>query len=159
VGGGRGDLIAAILARHGDLTGALVEHAGAVAGARAFLAGAGVAGRCEVVEADILTDAPPAGDLYVLKNVLHGMDDDDAAGAIENCRRAANAGARLLIVELIVAPGNGFSAGKLMDLLMLVGGRERTEAEFAALLDSAGARLEKVAPAPWGYSVIEAAVS
>jgi hypothetical protein len=160
VGGGRGDLIAAILARHPGVAGVLVEHPGAVAGARAFLDGAGLADRCRVVEADIVAGPMPAGDLYVMKNVLHGMDDDAATRVIENCRRAACPGARLLVVELVVAPGNDFSAGKLMDLLMLVGGhgRERTEAEFAALLDGAGARLESVTPAPWGYGVIEAAV-
>jgi hypothetical protein len=159
VGGGRGDLIAAILTRHAQMRGVLVEHGGAIRGAREYLDGAGVADRCELVEADIVSAVPAAGDVYVMKNVVHGLDDAAAVRAIANCRRAANPGARLLLLELVVAPGNAFSPGKLMDLLMLVGGhgRERTEAEFAALLERAGARLEAVTPAPWGYSVIEAA--
>lgn len=155
VGGGRGDLLAAMVAARPDRRGVLVEHGGAIAGARGQLVDAD---RCTVVEADVVDSVPAAGDAYVLKNVLHGMADDDAVRVLRNCVAAGRPGARLLIVELVVPEGNGFSPAKLMDLLMLVGGhgRERTEAEFRALLEAAGARREGVTPTRWGYSVIEA---
>jgi hypothetical protein len=159
VGGGRGDLIAAVLVARPDLRGTLVEHPGALAGARAQLAGAGVAGRCEVIGADVVESVPASGDLYLLKNVVHGMADEPATRVIRNCVAAADQGARILLIELVIPDGNGFSPGKLMDLLMLVGGngRERTEAEFERLLGAGGARLERVSATRWGYNLIEAA--
>jgi hypothetical protein len=160
VGGGRGDLLAAMVGERSDRRGVLVEHGGAVANARARLADAGLAGRCTVLESDVVESVPAAGDAYVLKNVVHGMSDPEAVRVLYNCVASARPGARILVVELVVPEGNGFAPGKLMDLLMLVGGhgRERTEAEFAALLEAAGARLEAVTPTRWGYSVIEASV-
>jgi len=47
---------------------------------------------------------------------------------------------RLLVIELVLMPGNDPSLGKPFDLLMLVdlGGRERTEADYRTLLAGAG---------------------
>ena len=50
---------------------------------------------------------------------------------------------RLIVVERLLAPPNDGAEGKLSDLNMLVnlGGRERTEAEYRALLAEAGLTL------------------
>jgi len=44
------------------------------------------------------------------------------------------------VIELVLMPGNDPSLGKPFDLLMLVdlGGRERTEADYRTLLAGAG---------------------
>jgi hypothetical protein len=68
---------------------------------------------------------------------------------------------RLLLVEMVIPPGDGPHPGKLLDLMMLVGpgGRERTEEEYAALLGRAGLRLARVVPTEDAVSVIEARIA
>ena len=82
----------------------------------------------------------PEGDAYVLSGILHDWDDERATAILETIRAAAPTGARLLISESVISPGNGPDGAKWLDLLMLVlaGGRERTEPEWRALLDRAG---------------------
>ncbi|HEX6042039.1 methyltransferase, partial [Longimicrobium sp.] len=158
VGGGRGELLSAVLRAHPHLRGVLVEHPRLLDAARAGVRGAGLADRCDVVAGDVMDTVPPGGDVYVLKSVLHGLDDAGAARALSACRRAMGDGGTLLLVELVLPPGNEPFPGKLMDLLMLVGGRgrERSEAELRVLLDGAGFRLAGVESSPSGYSVLQA---
>jgi hypothetical protein len=119
-----------------------------------------------VIAGDFLEAVPPGGDAYLLSWILHDWDDETALRILRNCRAAMNDGARLLLVELIVpaaadeAPAPGVTRlVKQTDLEMLavVGGRERTAAEFRALLAKAGFSLARILPLggmPW--SVIEA---
>lgn len=157
VGGGRGELIAAILRAHPTMQGTLVEQPRVMTEAKCVLEAAGVADRCAIVCADVAEAVPSGGDFYLLKSVVHGLDDYAAAGLLTNCRRAMNARGRLLLVEFVMPPGNEPFPGKLMDLLMLVGcyGHERTEAEFRSLFASAGFCLTKIIPTKYGYSLIE----
>jgi hypothetical protein len=92
-----------------------------------------------------------------MKHIIHDWADDKATAILKNCRAAANAGARLILVEMVIPPGNGASPGKLLDLEMLViaSGKERTEAEYADLLAGAGWRLTRVVPTKSPTSVIE----
>jgi len=65
----------------------------------------------------------------------------------------------VLIVDSVVPPGNVPHYGKLLDLEMLVltpRGRERTKAEFTALLRSAGFRLLRVTKTQGPLSIVEA---
>lgn len=158
VGGGRGELLAGLLAAHPAMRGVLFDHPRVAEGAARALEAAGVADRCRVVCGDMLESVPGGGDAYLLKSVLHGLDDGTAARVLRNCRRAAGGGGRLLLVEFVLPPGNDPFPGKLMDLLMLVGGRgrERTEDELRSLLGAAGFRLAEVVPTRYGLSVIEA---
>jgi len=159
VAGGQGALLAAILSRHPHLRGVLFDQPHVVAGAAPVLRAAGVEGRCEVVGGDFFTSELPAGDAYVLKAILHDWEDAPATALLRNCRRTLAADGRLLLVERVLAPPNEGAAGKLSDLNMLVspGGQERSEAEWAALLDAGGFRLAGVTPTAAGVSVIEAA--
>jgi SAM-dependent methyltransferase len=160
VGGGRGELLAAVLGAHPAIRGVLVDQPRVLDEARRVLARAGVADRCALVSGDIRRSLP-VGDAYVLKSVLHGLPDDDAVGVLGNCRRAMRPDGILLVVEFVLPQDNGPSAGLLMDLLMLVGchGRERTAAEFAALFAAAGLRLVDITQIKHGYSVIEGRVA
>src|SRR5262249_14407998 len=122
------------------------------------LAAAGVADRCPALGVDVFESVPPGGDVYLLKSVVHGLDDGRAARLLAKCRAAGGAGGRLLLVEFVLRPGNEPFPGKLMDLLMLVGcrGRERTAEEFHALLAAAGYRMGEIVTTKYGYSLIEA---
>ncbi|HEU0297792.1 MAG TPA: methyltransferase [Longimicrobium sp.] len=158
VGGGRGELLAAVLRAHPHLRGVLVEHPRLAEAAREWLRAAGLAGRSAVFEGDVLEAVPSGGDVYVLKSVLHGLDDAAAARALARCRAAMEPGKTLLLVEMVLPPGTDPHPARLMDLLMLVGchGRERGEDEYRALLRSAGFRLDAVEHTPYGYSVMMA---
>ena len=98
-----------------------------------------------------------------MKSVIHDWDDERSRAILTNCRRAMPAHGRLLLIEPVVpAKVDGSAAHRMMvmsDLNMLAvsGGRERTEAEFRALLTSTGFRLAAVVPAraPSNFSVIE----
>jgi hypothetical protein len=103
--------------------------------------------------------AVPAGArAYLMKSVVHGLDDDAAARLLGNCRRAIHESGKLLLIEFVLPPGNEPFPGKLMDLLMLIGcrGRERTAEEFHLLLRRANFTIGAIAPTRYGYSIIEA---
>ncbi len=64
----------------------------------------------------------------------------------------------MLLIELILKPSNQPDLARFADLQMLVmapGGRERTEAEFRALLGEAGFSLTRVIPTAGFVSIIE----
>jgi hypothetical protein len=157
VGGGHGSLLAAILRANPGLRGVLFDRPQVVAEARRQLEAAGLGGRCEVLAGDFFESVPAGGDAYILKRVIHDWDDERAGALLRNCHRAMPGDGRLLVIELVLPPGNDPSLGKLFDLLMLVnlGGRERTEADYRTLLAGAGFELTAVTPTPSLVSVVE----
>jgi SAM-dependent methyltransferase len=166
VGGGDGTLLAAILESVPALRGILFDLPAGSAGAERRLAERGVAERCEVVTGDFFDSVPGGADAYVLKNVIHDWDDERSIAILRNCCQAMGPDGKLILLEPVVPPRvtptpEAFGAILVADLNMLVatGGRERTEAEFAAILAAADLRLTRVVPTPnvGAYmSVIEA---
>lgn len=159
VGGGQGALLAAILARTSDARGVLFDLPHVIAAARGLIDEAGLTARCDLVAGNFFERVPTGGDLYLLKRVIHDWDDGRAAAILRCCRAAMGERSRLLVIEHVLPPGNAPSWGKLLDLQMLVltpGGRERDEAQFRALLASAGLRLARIIPAGPTASLIEA---
>jgi SAM-dependent methyltransferase len=157
IGGGRGDLLKGLLASQPHLRGILVDGPRVQVRARELIAAAGLESRCEIRCADILSADLPAGELYVLKSVIHGLDDRDAAQLLANCRRAMAPGGRVWLIELILPPGDQPSPSKLMDLLMLVGcdGRERTENEYRTLISANELQVSRIVPLKNGFSLLE----
>jgi hypothetical protein len=153
IGGGRGHLLQAILARVPSARGVLFELPHVVADAAPA-----ASRRLQLVAGDFFVDAMPAADLYILMDLLHDWRDDDAARILAAVRRAAPREARVLIIETLVVETPGPHFSKTLDILMLAltGGRERTPAEHAQLLESAGFRLERVLPTAAQYSIVEA---
>jgi orsellinic acid C2-O-methyltransferase len=162
VGGSYGELIAAILAAHPQMRGVLFDLSHAIDAAHAQLDDAGVAARCELVAGSFFESVPAGADAYLLKSVLHNWDDDRSAEILRNCRRAGHARSRLLVVERMMAdrissaPRDQASARADLNMLVARGGRERTEAEFRALFDSTGFRIDRIVPVALEFSVIEA---
>ena len=157
LGGGDGSLVAAILKAHSQLRGVLADLPHVVDGAQRRFNAEGLAERCKVVAGDFFISAPE-GDTYVLKWIIHDWDDEQSVAILKNCRSAMTKDGRVLVAEAIIPPGNGPSFHKFMDLNMLVmnGGRERTEVEYRALFDAAGLRLARIVPTQTEMSVIEA---
>jgi len=147
VGGGHGGLLRALLERYPNGSGVLCDLPEVIAGAGEMQQSA-VATRCELVPADMFQSVPSGGDAYILKRVLHDWNDDEAIKILESCRRAVVRGGRVLVMELVVKASNQPDAAKWMDLNMLVmlTGRERTEAEFGELYSRTGFRLTRVVP-------------
>jgi hypothetical protein len=163
VGGGFGELLAAILKANPDKRGVLFDRPHAIEGARTLMEAAQVADRCEFVAGDFFDAIPAGADTYLLKSVIHDWNDERGTAILRNCRRAMEGRARLLLVERIVPQRLGASAAHRAiargDLNMLVGlgGRERTEDEYRVLLDAAGLQIKAVLPAGRTFGVIEAA--
>ena len=157
VGGGNGALLAAILSAYPHLRGILFDRAEVVAGAPAILMAAGVADRCEVVGGDFFEALPSGGDAHIVSRILHDWDDDRAVEILRTCRRALPEHGTLLVVEQVLPPRELPPPAAFIDLAMLViaGGRERTEAEYDALFDAAGFRLTRTIPTTSPYSIIE----
>lgn len=158
VGGGEGVLLGYILAAHPAMGGVLFDLPQVVATAAPVLHAAGVGGRCEVVAGDFFQGVPEGGDGYVLKGVLHDWDDAAAVAILRACHRAIVPGGAVMVIERLVAPPNEGADAKFSDLNMLVlpGGRERTQDEFEALLAAAGFRLSQVVATGTRMSVLEA---
>lgn len=158
VGGGRGALMAAILRATPGARGVVCDQPEVAAAALAALEAAGVAGRCEYAGIDFFESVPGGADAHVLKWIIHDWDDERALAILRNCRRALADGGRLLMVEAVVPEGNEPSFSKQMDLQMLVmtGGRERTAAEYRALLARAGFEMTNVIPTKSPVSIVEA---
>jgi hypothetical protein len=158
VGGGHGTLLAALLTADASLNGVLFDQPAVVAEAVRVFADAGVSSRSTVVGGDFFSELPSRGDLYLLKSVLHNWPDGDAERILRCCRRAMSPRARLLIAERIVPAGDAPSEAKLFDINMLVilGGKERTEEEYRELLARAEFALVQMIPTKSPLSLIEA---
>ncbi|HEV3346406.1 MAG TPA: methyltransferase, partial [Methylomirabilota bacterium] len=103
VGGGRGRLLAAILARHPRLRGILFEQPHVIEDAREILDEAGVGARCELVGGSFFDGVPAGGDAYILRGIIPGFEDDRAVAILERCRHAMGSGARVILVERYLA--------------------------------------------------------
>jgi hypothetical protein len=155
VGGGSGQLLATVLRANPGLSGVLLELPDVAAGAPELLRRHDVFDRVRVVEGDFL-ESVPAGDAYLLKHILHDWDDEAAVAILRNCRRAMHPGGRVLVVQEALPGGNAPSAGKLLDIqMLLIGGRERAADEFADLFRAAGMRLSRVVETACPLHIIE----
>jgi hypothetical protein len=144
VGGGEGALLRDILTATPGLQGILFDQPAVVAGAAVVLTG-DIAARCRVVGGNFFDSVPEGADAYLLKGVVHDWPDTDAARILRNTRRAMHRDATLLLIENIV--DSATRPAGFLDLLMLViGGRERTEADFRSLVAAAGFSLTRIIP-------------
>lgn len=144
VGGGHGALLEGILTANPKLRGVLYDLPQVVAGIDAVRSG-DVANRCQVLAGDFFEAVPEGADAYVLKGIIHDWNDEDALKILKNCHRSIRPDGTLLLLETVLTPSSEAMRG-LMDMLMLmlVGGRERTEPDFRALLQQAGFSLSRV---------------
>jgi hypothetical protein len=157
VGGGHGMLLTSILKANPGVKGVVFDAPHVAAGAEKTIRAAGVSDRCRAEGGDFFKAVPAGGDAYLMMHIIHDWPDDKAATILKHCRKGVNPGGKLLVVDSVVAPPNAPDMAKILDLEMLVlpSGKERTEAEFAALFAMAGWRLNRVVPTKSPKSVIE----
>ncbi|MFB7908751.1 methyltransferase [Kitasatospora sp. NPDC056076] len=156
--GGTGGFLRTVLAKNPKLRGILFERAAVLR--RHRLDDPAVAGRWETTTGDLYESVPPGGDVYVLKRIIHDKSRADCLRILGNCRKAMGDDSRLLIVDAVVPREDVPPGTVLSDVLMLTvfEGKERTEDEFASLLEEAGLRLLRVHPTPGSLSITEAAI-
>jgi hypothetical protein len=158
IGGAHGVLLTAVLRANPTARGILFDLPHVIATARDAITAEGLSSRCELVSGDFFDAVPEGADLHLLKQIVHDWDDDRVTLLLQNCHRALAPGDKLLLVEMVVPADNQPDLAQAMDLNMLVllGGQERTEEEYQRLLHGAGFRLERVIPTHSPFSVIEA---
>ncbi len=159
LGGGHGALLAHILEKNTQASGVLFDAPSVVASATGAIDALVNQGRSEIVGGNFFETVPNGGDAYVLKYIIHDWDDEQAIVILKNCRQAMAENGRVLLVEMVIPAGNAPSAGKFLDLEMLLyfHSRERTEAEYRDLLEQAGLKLLTTTPTASPFSILEAA--
>jgi ubiquinone/menaquinone biosynthesis C-methylase UbiE len=157
VGGGHGGLITSILKKNPGMRGILFDAPPVIEGAKTAVQESGVSDRCELVAGDFFKSVPEGGDAIVMKWIIHDWNDEQSEAIMKNCHRALPENGKLILIEAVVPPTSEPHFSKFIDLNMLVmtGGRERTEEEFRKLYDAAGFRLTRIVPTESPFSVVE----
>ncbi|HTH50683.1 MAG TPA: methyltransferase [Pyrinomonadaceae bacterium] len=158
IAGGYGHLLGGVLRHYLDKNGILFEVPVVLEGAPAMLDSYGVTDRVQLVAGDFVEAIPVVADCYMLKHIIHDWYDDKNQTILGNIRKEMPPDARVLIIDGVVPPANQPHFVKFLDLemLMLPGGKERTEEEFAELLAKSGFRMTRVIPTKSPSSIIEA---
>jgi hypothetical protein len=143
IAGGNGSLLAALLRRHPGVRGALFDIPEVIERARVPgrpLTAEGIAPRVGFSAGNMFEAVPEGHDAYVLKWILHDWPDQDCIRVLERIAAAARPGARLLVAEMLLAPGRTANPARQLDLamLLLTGGRERTASELQELAAGTG---------------------
>ncbi len=158
VAGGHGSLLATILKANPKLKGVLFDQRSVIARAEKdqHVTAKGIAERCRLESGNFFEAVPKGGDAYIMKYILHDWNDEECVKILANCRTAMNEKGKVLVVDNVIAPGNDPGWGKLLDIQMLIiGGRERTKKEFAAMFAAARLKLTRVVPTKCPLSIVE----
>lgn len=156
VGGGSGVFLTAILEQYPGIQGILFDLPAVAERARSSILRAGLSDRCRTEGGDFFASVPSGADAYVMQHVIHDWQDSEAITILRNCREAMPREGRLLLLETVIPPGNEPCFGKWLDLMMLlVGGCERTEEQYAQLFSAAGLRLNRVIPTTAEIGIVE----
>ncbi len=137
VGGGTGSLLAEILRTRPDVRGTLVDLPATVARSAEVFAAAGVSDRIRTVGQSFFDPLPAGADVYLLKSVLPDWPDPEALAILKRCAEAAGASGRVVILSGISPDEAGAPPGDLL-MMVLVGGKNRSLAEFRGLAQAAG---------------------
>jgi SAM-dependent methyltransferase len=159
VGGGAGALLTAALEAHPRTQGNVYDLEHARVSAEAWFEQRKLHGRASFVPGDFFTAPPPRADLLLLKSVVHDFDDERSLVILRHCREALGETGRLVVVEppapepnqAIEGPFAWIVAFSDLNMLVNTGGRERTRAEYVALLETAGLRVSGVKPTSGGF--------
>jgi hypothetical protein len=157
IGGGNGSQLSAVLEKHTDMQGILFDLPHVVERAKEHVEAKGVSDRCQFIGGSFFESAPKGADAYMMRHIIHDWDDEKSLTILRNCHQAMPDDAKLLVVESVIPVGNDPFGGKLLDLVMLLipGGKERTENEYRILFEQAGFQLTKIVRTSTEISIIE----
>ncbi len=157
IGGGYGGLLFHILNMNSHISGIVADLTYIQKTVQNEILKNELGDRCSFMECDFFEKVPAGSDCYILSNILHDWDDNRCQAIISNCCDAMHSESKLLIVESLIPAGNEFSIVKLLDLEVLVmgGGKERTELEFRDLLNNTDLILNRIIPTKENISILE----
>ena len=157
IGGGNGSKITAILQKYPEMQGILFDLPHVVERALPNIESAGLSDRCQLVDGDFFQSVPSGADAYIMRHIIHDWNDVKSLTILRNCHAVMSPGSKLLLVESVIPPGNDPFMGKFLDLTMMLipGGKERTEGEYRTLYDKAGFDLVRIVPTSTEVSVVE----
>jgi len=162
VAGGHGAILCDVLFRYPKMKGILFDLPNVVHEANCNICAKKLNERCLTVTGDFFENIPAGADAYYMQHIIHDWADEPALKILGNVRRALEnrPEGRLLLVDSVVAEDSAPDPAKWLDLEMLLmpGGRERTAAEWLALLGKANFEISRIIPIGMGKSVIEARV-
>ena len=114
----------------------------------------------EVREGDFFAAVPAGADVYLLSSIVHNWDEADARAILARIGEAMGAAGRVIVLEMVLPDDDSPHTGKELDMGIMglfKAGRERTLAEYTALLASAGLRITEVVELTRDTSAIVAA--
>ncbi|MBN1634428.1 MAG: methyltransferase, partial [Ignavibacteria bacterium] len=116
-----------------------------------------LSGRCDFCECNFFDKIPDGNDCYILSNILHDWDDHNCERILKNCYNVMHSDGILIMIESIIPDRNEFSIAKLLDIEVLVmgGGKERTEMEYRDLLNKSGFNLSNIINTEESVSILE----
>jgi predicted transcriptional regulator len=157
IGGGYGGLLCEILRRNPGIQGVVAELSYMQTAVEAAISRQDMAKRCGYRACDFFREIPQGGDGYILSNILHDWDDEECGIILGNCGSAMKDGAKLFIIESLIPGRNEFSLSQFLDLEVLVmgGGKERTEQEYGMMLEDSGLRIDQVHSTAEDLSILE----
>jgi len=162
VAGGHGAILCEVLIRYPMMRGILFDLPNVIQEANCHICSLKMEDRCQTVVGDFFENIPAGADAYYMQHILHDWADEPALKILANCRRALDGrpGGRLIVLDSVMTEDSAPSPAKWLDLEMLLmpGGRERTESEWRALFAKAGFEITEIVPIQMGNSVIEARV-
>jgi O-methyltransferase domain len=152
IGGGQGHLLTAVLEAVPTARGILFDLPNVVNSLGTH------SERLTPVAGDFFVNDLPHAELYLLMEVLHDWPDAESTAILRAIRRAASAGATVLLIEDVLPDESVDARARVLDVIMLAitGGRERTPSQFSMLLESAGFRVSGVIDTSGPMRIVEA---
>lgn len=152
IAGGRGHLLRAILKRFPKTQGILFDQPHVVSAVAPS-----PREKLTVAGGDFFADRMPKADGYLLMNIIHDWADAESSKILSAIRRDMPPHAAVLIIETVVPPTPGPHLSKELDIAMMVlpGGKERTQEEYAELAAKCGFRLRRMVETQSPYSILE----
>jgi hypothetical protein len=119
---------------------------------------AGVSERVSTVGQSFFDPLPGGADLYLIKNVLGDWPDREATALLRQLAEAARPAGRVVILGG-VSPDDGKPPSPELLMMVLVGGKGRSLAEFRKLAHATGLEVHATGRQPSGRFVVECRVS
>ena len=148
-------LIASVLNAFPNVRGMLVDRPEFIDKAASRFEKEGLATRCQVIGADLRKGVPAGADVYMLKHVLHGYDDEAAIEILGHCRSVLPAQGRLLVIEFVLPDMVDHADRELehrlgsdLNMLAVTGGKERSAIEWKNLLSDSAFECQRIIPVP-----------
>jgi hypothetical protein len=150
IAGGHGAILCEVLNKYPKMKGILFDLPNVIQEANCHICSLKLDDRCQTISGDFFQEIPAGADAYYMQHILHDWADEPALkilGHVQGALEGKKDG-RLLVVESIVREDSAPTPAKWLDLEMLLmpGGRERTEKEWRELFARANFEITRIVP-------------